>query len=269
MRLAGVHRLGRRYRAPAERPKPADESLVETVPVDYHRHGLRILAESKYERNWRANSSRREPWTVTWLENETRGGDTIYDVGANVGVFALIGATLLRNEGLVVACEPGFASYARLCENIALNGLSSMIVPVPLALSSATGVQAFTYRSEDPGQSRHAFSAQAWTPAAGSGHKRYTQPMVSATLDDVVSLFGLPSPNLVKLDVDGAEAHVLHGGRHVLSAPECRSVFVEIDNSSSDDVVSLLESYGFRLQGRHRRKESSPVWHGAFRRPGT
>jgi FkbM family methyltransferase len=267
--MSGMHRLGRGSRAPAQTGQPPVEHAVEIVPIDYDRHRLQIRAESKYERNWRAGFSRREPWTVAWLESETRRGDTVYDIGANVGVVSLIAATLLRSEGLVVAFEPGFSSYARLCENIALNGLSSMVVPVPLALSSTSGLQTFTYRTEDPGQSRHAFSAEAWTPAAGNSHKRYTQPMVSVTLDEVVPLLRLPSPNLVKLDVDGAEAHVLRGARSTLAAPECRSVFVEIDGSHTAEVVSLLESYGFRLEGRHRRKESSQIWYGAFRRSDT
>jgi FkbM family methyltransferase len=249
--------------------QPRVEHAVEIVPIDYDRHRLRIRAESKYERNWRASFSRREPWTVAWLERETRPGDTVYDIGANVGVVSLIGATLLRGEGLVVAFEPGFSSYARFCENIALNGLSSMVVPVPLALSSTSGLQAFTYRTEDPGQSRHAFSAEPWTPAVGNSNKRYTQPMVSVTLDEVVPLLRLPSPSLVKLDVDGAEAHVLRGAGSTLSAPECRSVFVEIDDTHTDDVVSLLESYDFRLEHRHRRKDSSQMWYGAFRRSDT
>jgi FkbM family methyltransferase len=268
MRLARARRLGRRLRTHAAKllPLTRAEEAVESVPVDYGRHALRILAENKYERSWRANACRREPWTVAWLENETRPGDTVYDIGANVGVFSLIGATLLRDEGTVVAFEPAYSSYARLCDNIALNELSSTIVPVPLALSSTSGLRAFKYRSQDPGQSRHGFSADAWTPAASSGTKRYTQPMVSVTLDDAVSLLRLPGPNLVKLDVDGAELHVLEGGRRTLTAERCRSVFVEIDDVLSNDVVALLESYGFRLEARHRRKESSQVWHGAFRR---
>jgi FkbM family methyltransferase len=258
--------MGRSSRAPAQTDQPYAEHVVEIVPIDYDRHTLRIRAESKYERSWRAGFSRREPWTVAWLESETRRGDTVYDIGANVGVVSLIAATLLRSEGLVVAFEPGFSSYARLCENIALNGLSSVVVPVPLALSSTSGLQAFRYRTVEPGQSRHAFSAEAWTPAAGNSHKRYTQPIVAVTLDDVVPLLRLPSPNLVKLDVDGAEAHVLRGAQSTLVAPECRSVLVEIDDSHTDEVVSLLESYGYRLEGRHRRKKSAQNWYGAFRR---
>jgi FkbM family methyltransferase len=246
-----------------------ESRTVEIVPVDYDRHVLRIYAESKYERSWRRSLRRREPWTIAWLEREARPGDTVYDIGANVGVFSLIGATLLGNEGLVVSFEPGFANYARLCENVALNGLASMVVPLPLAVSSRSGLQPFTYRSEDPGQSRHAFSANDWTPGDSESGKRYTQPMVSVTLDEVASLLRLPIPNLVKIDVDGAETHVLRGGRKTLSSLECRGVFIEIDETHADEVVSLLESYGLRLEGRHTRKQSSQTWHGAFRRTDT
>jgi FkbM family methyltransferase len=242
-------------------------SDVEVIPIDYKRHELRILAGSKQERSWRAKPGRREPWTLAWLEDATRRGDIVYDVGANVGVFSLIAAKLLGGVGVVVAFEPGFASYARLCENVALNGLSSVVVPVPLALSSSSGLQAFTYRSTDPGESRHTFSAEAWSAPAGQDRrKRYTQPIVALTLDEAVPLLGLSIPNLVKLDVDGAEGHVLRGGRRTLSTPACRSVFAEIDNANTDEVVSLLESYGFRLEARYTRKKASSLWHGAFHR---
>jgi FkbM family methyltransferase len=250
---------------PGKQPGTVGATGVQIVPIDYPRHALRILAESKYEWSWRANACHREPWTVDWLEREVRAGDTVYDIGANVGVFSLIAATLLRDEGIVVAFEPGYASYGRLCENIALNGLSSLVVPVPIALSSSSGLQAFTYRSNDPGQSRHEFSAEPWTPRTTPA-KKYTQPMVAVTLDDAVSLLRLPPPNLVKLDVDGAELVVLEGGRHIFKSPGCRSVFVEIDNSLTDEAVPMIESYGFRLESRHRRKETSQVWYGVFQR---
>ena len=90
--------------------------------------------------------------------------------------------------------------------------------------------------------------------------------MASVTLDEVVPLLRLPGPNLVKLDADGAEAHILRGGRDTLSSQECRSVLAEIEEEQADAAVSLLESYGFRLDGRHKRKKSSTIWYGIFRR---
>ena len=42
--------------------------------------------------------------------------------------------------------------------------------------------------------------------------------------------------------------------------------FAEIDNANTDEVVSLLESYGFRLEARYTRKKASSLWHGAFHR---
>jgi FkbM family methyltransferase len=266
MTLSRALRLGRRGRPPEPTPGSVAPAAPELVAVDYLGADLHILAENKYERSWRAKAARREPWTVDWLESETRPGDTLYDIGANVGVFSLIAAALTRDRGLVVAFEPGYANYAHLCENIALNGMAAAVVPVPLALSSASGLQAFTYRSPDPGQSRHEFSATAWRPDLGASRKRYTQPMVSVALDDAIQLLHLPSPSLVKLDVDGAELHVLRGARETLANGSCRSLFVEIDDFLGDDVVSLLDSYGFRLADRHRRKKSSRVWHGTFRR---
>jgi FkbM family methyltransferase len=271
--LSARRRLAKRVRAQRpnghgrqEAAQTRAQSGVETVLVDYERHALRILAESKYERRWRANACHREPFTVAWLESEIAPGDVVYDVGANVGVFSLIGATLVGDGGVVVAFEPGYASYARLCDNIALNQLSSRIVPVPIALSSASGLQAFTYRSQEPGQSRHEFAAAVWRPDGAANGKHYTQPMVSVTLDEAVAHLRLPAPNLVKLDVDGAELHVLRGGHQMLTSDTCRSVFVEIDDELTNDVVALLESYGFSLESRHRRKESAQVWHGLFRR---
>ena len=105
-----------------------DGPAASIVSVDYSRHDVRLLVTSDMERRWRARAVKKEPWTVAWLEESMSGGGVLYDVGANVGAFSLIGAKVCGSRGTVVAFEPGFASYAHLCSNIVLNGCQATLL---------------------------------------------------------------------------------------------------------------------------------------------
>jgi FkbM family methyltransferase len=241
-----------------------------TVPLDYQRHAVRLLATSDMERRWRARSCRKEPWTVAWLEESAREGSVVYDIGANVGTFALIAAKLCGRSGTVVAFEPGFSSYSHLCGNIVLNGCQATIIPVPLALGSASGLGRFAYRTLDPGQSRHEFSQGAWAPAEARAADRYLQPVLTMSLDEVVGTFRLPPPHHMKIDVDGGELEVLEGASGTLEAATLQSILLEVDHALTGPATALLDRRGFSLERRHERsrgeKASSHVWYGVFRR---
>ena len=231
-------------RAPADN----ERSVVE---VDYPGATIRILATSRPERKWRARACAKEPWTVAWLDNRVRPGDVVFDLGANVGVFSFIAATRLSGRGTVVAFEPAYANYARLCENIVLNAFEAIVIPVPLPVSNANGLQAFSHRSLEPGQSRHGFSGTPWSPGEGAS-KYYTQPMLAMTLDDLVERFGLPAPTHVKIDVDGAERQVLEGATRTLSDASVQSLMIEIEVGYRDEIRRRLDSFGFRLRSKYR-----------------
>jgi FkbM family methyltransferase len=241
---------------------------LPTVRLDYEAHTVRLLASSEMEREWRARSCAKEPWTVTWIEASLRGGGVLYDVGANVGVFALIAAKVCGDAGTVVAFEPGYASFAHLCDNIVLNRCQDVVIPLPLALGGTTGIGTFAYKSLEPGQSRHVFKEQAWTRVGVSASNHYHQPILSMPLDAVIETFRLPRPNHIKLDVDGGELNVLRGASATLASPELRSILIEIDDSLTEDVMTMLRNSGFVLEERHRRKsgEEHHVWYGVFRR---
>jgi FkbM family methyltransferase len=220
------------------------------------------------ERQWRAASCAKEPWTVNWLRDAVGPGDVLYDIGANVGTFSLVAAKHCGAH--VVAFEPGYSSFARLCENIQLNGCQHAIVPVPLPLADTSGMVGFKYRSVDPGQSRHRLKPAAWrfrrtSPAEG----RYEQPVLAIPLDDAVSRFRLPPPNHLKVDVDGAEDRVLAGARRTLRSRTLRTVLIEVDRANWTHVATLLEDAGLVLHQRFERekkKEEAPLY-GLFTRP--
>jgi len=230
-----------------------DAAGGEAAPVrlDYPDHDIWLRATSATERRWRARACAKEPWTVRWIQDHIGRGEVLYDIGANVGAFSLIAA--LARGATVVAFEPGYATFARLCENIQLNACGHSIVPVPLPLSDATGLLTFNYRSLEPGQSRHelgeAFGAA--TPSTAP----YAQPMCAITLDRAVADFGLPAPHHLKIDVDGGELRVLKGAGAVLRGAALRTILIESDAAAWDAVAAALEAAGFTLRTRHERPE--------------
>ena len=280
--LAGkiVKHLGRKQK-PSERlaAKAAGESVGEimsgdestnvssaVVDVDYGRHRIVITATTDAERRWRARACAKEPWTVEWIETSVNQGDVFYDIGANVGVFSLIAAMKCAKKVQVVAFEPGYASFAHLCDNVVLNQCEGVITPVPLPLANQTGLAQFKYRSREAGQSRHALLEKTRI-GPGDGQSRYQQPVLAMRLDDMVSTFNLPKPNHLKIDVDGAELRVLHGATEILRHDGLRTILVEVETAIEDSVVTVLRDAGFSLVSRyeHGKKTKAP-WYGLFAR---
>ena len=238
---------------------------TEVVRLDFPDCDIWIRASSSAEKNWRARSCAKEPWTVDWLRG-VQPGEVLYDIGANVGTFALVAAK--HSQARVVAFEPGYANFARLCDNIQLNGCQHAIVPVPLPLSDTSGVFGFKYRDVDPGQSRHKMKPDIWRfRGRAAGAARYEQPVLVMTLDAMIGTFNLPRPNHLKIDVDGMEDQVLAGARDTLHSDTLRAVLIEVDQAKWTGVSGLLEKSGFILDKRIEREKQGAPAYGVFVRP--
>lgn len=221
--------------------------LLPTREVDYSRHGIKLVLSSPSVAV-RLRPVEKEPFTVDWIERSVKPGDVFYDIGANVGAYALIAAKATGNQARVFAFEPAAASFNDLVRNILLNGCNRSIVPVPLALWSETALLPITLRSLDPGTARHRLGS-----AARPGDD-LTKTIVGVRLDDLVERFGLPVPSHAKIDVDGCELEVLRGAERTLACPEWRSIMVELDREDTRrnrEVMSLLAERGFGAGHRH------------------
>lgn len=230
------------------------------VPLDYPGADIWIFGTTKMERRYRALFMKKEPWTVRWLDEYVQADDVLYDIGANVGPVTLIAAA--ARKALVVAFEPGYANFARLCENVALNDCSDRVVAVPLPLSNTNGIVRFVYKTVEAGESRHRMDAAPSGFAQASKDGKAAQAMCSVRLDDAVRTFGLPSPAHVKLDVDGAELQVLQGAVDTLRSATLRSILIESDQSVWNDVSAMLAQAGFELSAdmTDERRVANPVY---------
>ena len=58
-----------------------------------------------------------------FMQRYLRPGDALVDIGANIGVYTLLAASLVGSRGRVLAFEPGRRAFERLEENLRINDL--------------------------------------------------------------------------------------------------------------------------------------------------
>ena len=161
--------------------------------------------------------------------------DVVWDVGANLGVFSLLAADRAV-DGHVVAFEPFEPTAERLEENVDLSDPPAPVDIATVALWDEPGRTAL-------GLDRDEIGTQTPTVDPRPGQDEVS--VVQAVGDELVDE-GIPAPDVLKVDVEGAERPVLDGMERTLQ--DCRLVFVE-DHSAlwgGDDAGAELQE---RLEG--------------------
>ena len=166
----------------------------------------------------------KEPETVRWILDNFRAGDTLFDIGANIGVYSILAAAH-NPAGVVVAVEPMAASFARLCQNALINELHN-VRPYCVAISAANGLATLNLSSMQAASSMHSLDSAPMTESFGETVVTRTG-IGLATIDTLASAAGVPS--LMKIDVDGAEDSVLAGAGAVLRDRRLRTVLIEFN----------------------------------------
>jgi FkbM family methyltransferase len=199
-----------------------------------------------------------EPWTIAWMR-AVPPGSIVYDVGANIGIDALVAAE--RHDGAVrvVAIEPFPANFASLVKNIILNKLEERVTALPFGLGRTTGLMRYNWANARPGGALHSFG-EIIKPRTGEVMPAFAHHQcICYRLDDLVKLPGLPFPSHIKIDVDGTELDVLTGAHDVLRDRRCRALQVEVFDADEartrrKDVVELLEAAGFSMIADHAHR---------------
>jgi FkbM family methyltransferase len=173
------------------------------------------------------------------LAETLKPGQVVYDVGANIGFFTIICSRLVGARGRVYAFEPMPESAATLRHNVAINSLDNTLV-VEKAVSSTTD------RAElliSDWSAFHALKAEEISPPE---HARGVVPVETVTLDDYVSTGGGQPPDVVKIDVEGAELEVIKGMTGLLSAR--RPLLICELHGTNADFVRLIEANGYQAR---------------------
>jgi FkbM family methyltransferase len=149
------------------------------------------------------------------------------DVGANIGVYSLY-QVMLKHAEQVIAFEPSPEVFRRLAKNIEINGIRN-VRAVNAAVGDAPGTLSFT---EDR------ISANGRVSETG------TLKVACVRLDD--ELRNVPSIDILKIDTEGYETHVLRGASETLK--KTQRIALELHYPGErQEIEAIVSPLGFSL----------------------
>ena len=233
-RVASESVAARLVRPVVNRFLPAGEIVVSVSSGPAR--GLRVPIEPRHEKFY---------WTGGYelpvqaaLVRSLSAGGVFWDIGAHAGFFTVLGARLVGDTGRVLAVEPIAENRRRLLESIRLNRLENVVV-LPYAVAAEPG-KGVLYAEG---------ASSMWTLRRRDGT---TEQAV-----ECLSLAGLselaPSPpDVVKIDVEGAELDVLRGGVELLLDVRPKLIVEFVSEQVVDAARALLPPYRFERLGERQ-----------------
>jgi FkbM family methyltransferase len=184
------------------------------------------------------------------LRRLIRPGDVVYDIGANIGVYARVMIQWME-AGTVIAFEPMTENLDLLQSNVRLGHLEDRVRVVPLALSDRDGTE--DLQIDDVSSGTAVLSrVSGGKPSAGRQHRGLgtkTEQVEVARLDSTVTALSLPPPAVMKIDTEGAEAMVVRGGIETLSAHRPRLAIATHGEQPAHEKIELLRPLGYACFG--------------------
>lgn len=168
-----------------------------------------------------------------------QSGDVVWDVGANIGLFSFAAAARAGHTGTVLAIEADTWNVGLLRRSGALSGAGAGVQVLPAAVSDTVGISSFNIAV----RSRSTNHLATVAGSTQTGGVRETQLVPSVTLDYLLGHF--PGPDVLKIDIEGAESLALQGANEVLSL---RPVLIcEVAQENATAVRDLLKPHGYRF----------------------
>lgn len=200
---------------------------------------------------WLRKPLESESFPFAMLRGLVRPGDVVYDCGANLGLYGRFLTTTL-GAARVVAFEPSPENRRFLAANLALGGVAGRVTILPMALADEDGIAEF--QVDDIQTTSGTLSkVTAGGPSEGRGNLRLsplTAQVLCRRLDTVVAEERLPPPDVIKIDVEGAEALLLRGADRTLRERGPRLVIELHGAAVAREVLALLHELGYACAGK-------------------
>jgi len=176
---------------------------------------------------------------VNVFEKNIKNRDIFFDIGANVGFYSLLAAEIVGPLGKVFSFEPFPENFKYLKKHIEINKYKN-IFPYQIAVSDKNGI---------------AFFGGVINRSQGRLVESGELKVETIKLDDWIDNEKLPIPNVLKIDVEGAEFLVLKGLENILKKFHPK-IFLSIHNEKvKNECFAILDECGYNLEANGNFKE--------------
>lgn len=188
-----------------------------------------------------------EPDLAAFMRSRLRAGDTVADVGANIGFDTMLASRAVGHAGRVVAIEAAPAVFDRLRETLQINGSPANV----RAVNKAAGGPERGTLSVYAGPSHNI----GLTTTVPRGRMPQTAQIEALPLSDLLEPDELARLRLIKIDVEGGEDAVLDGLRAGIDRlPRTAEIAIELSpmwwadrSRSAADVLQPYIESGFNV----------------------
>ena len=176
------------------------------------------------------------------LAEHLRPGDCFYDVGAHIGFYSLIAARVTGQGGRVITFEPDPENAETIQENAARNRFAHVEVFCK-AVSDSDGTVRFYQPVHDDFSRMSGMMIVEDLPGIRPSE---VHPCPAVSLDTFCSAHR--EPDLLKIDVEGAEVQVLEGAKRLLARKKPTLIIEVHDQNTVPEVRSMLSGLGYKFQ---------------------
>lgn len=218
-----------------------DDILDFQMYLDVDDHGLsRTLLQFGIREEISTNAFRNE---LEQLKDDIEGEITVLEIGANIGYYTLLEATVLGDRCNIYAIEPVPRNIEILEKNVALNGFSDNISLHQLALGDQNKRAELHLAEESNWHSFHRIK----------DHSSSIEVNVM-TADRFLSEQNLSpdSVHVVRTDPEGFEVEIFQAMDQILASETPLLVFVELhpsfrDASELNQIIDNLNKHNFEI----------------------
>ena len=224
-------------------PTTLHDVLKKSVPQpsNYHLNDVRFV--NRHGGWWKLKPRDYFQWHVFFgfkddvldlLRHLASQSRNIIDVGANIGLYTVLMSKEMRFGGQLLAVEPFPSTFDHLRLHLRINA-ASYVVARQVALGATNGEMTVQLPAGEPGKvSLRPFDGES----TGSARIEIT------TVDQLMTKQQIPTADLIKIDVEGFEPHVLIGAQHTLIRDEPILCFEYTPEWARHDIEACRRGFG-------------------------